>query len=397
MKSILIFSHALELGGAEKALLGLLEAIDTTKYKVDLFLMRHSGELYKYIPKGVNVLDEKPEYASLAVPIVDVLKKRQFRIAWRRFIGKKYAKKRIEELKLPEDNDVALEYSHKYTVKAMPEIGGREYDLAISFLTPHYFVAQKVKAKKKIAWIHTDYSVVAVDQESQLEMWKQYDAIASISEKVTESFLSIFPELEDKIKIIENIMPIKYIEKMTEVFTVDEEMAVDGETKLLSIGRFCTAKNFDNIPLICKKMIDMGANVKWYIIGYGKDENLIKEKIEEAKMQENVVMLGKKENPYPYIKACDVYVQPSRYEGKCVSVIEAQILHKPVIITNYATASSQLENGVDGMIVPIENEKCAHEMVSIICDERKMESLSNNCTLRDYTNSQEIYKIYQML
>ncbi len=397
MKSILIFSHALELGGAEKALLGLLEAIDTTKYKVDLFLMRHSGELYKYIPKGVNVLDEKPEYASLAVPIVDVLKKRQFRIAWRRFIGKKYAKKRIEELKLPEDNDVALEYSHKYTVKAMPEIGGREYDLAISFLTPHYFVAQKVKAKKKIAWIHTDYSVVAVDQESQLEMWKQYDVIASISEKVTESFLSIFPELEDKIKIIENIMPIKYIEKMTEVFTVDEEMAVDGETKLLSIGRFCTAKNFDNIPLICKKMIDMGANVKWYIIGYGKDENLIKEKIEEAKMQENVVMLGKKENPYPYIKACDVYVQPSRYEGKCVSVIEAQILHKPVIITNYATASSQLENGVDGMIVPIENEKCAHEMVSIICDERKMESLSNNCTLRDYTNSQEIYKIYQML
>lgn len=397
MNSILIFSHALELGGAEKALLGLLEAIDLKKFKVDLFLMRHTGELYKYIPKDIHVLDEKPEYASLAVPIIDVLRKGQFRVAWGRFIGKKYAKKRIDELKLPEDNDVALEYSHKYTVKVMPEISEKEYDLAISFLTPHYFVAQKVKAKKKIAWIHTDYSVVAVDQKSQLNMWKQYDVIASISEKVTESFLSVFPELKDRIEIIENIMPMKYIKKMTEAFEPDDEMAMDGKIKLLSIGRFCTAKNFDNIPFICKKMIDMGANIKWYIIGYGNDEHLIKEKIEEAGMQENVIMLGKKENPYPYIKACDVYVQPSRYEGKCVSVIEAQILHKPVIITNYTTAASQLENGVDGMIVPIENDKCACEMIRIICNERKLDSLAKNCALRDYTNSEEIQKIYQLL
>lgn len=68
--------------------------------------------------------------------------------------------------------------------------------------------------------------------------------------------------------------------------------------------------------------------------------------------------LGKNLNPYPYICRCDLYVQPSRYEGKCVSVKEAQMLRKPVVITNYATANSQVENGVDGIIVTMDNEKC---------------------------------------
>lgn len=394
MKKILIFSHAMEIGGAEKALLGLLETVDTSKYQVDLFLMRHTGELYQYIPKGIHVLDEKPEYASLAVPIIKVLKKGQFSIAWKRFLGKKNALKRVKELGLPVDNDVALEYSHKYTLKVMPNINEKEYDLAISFLTPHYFVAEKVCAKKKIAWIHTDYSKVAVDKESQLKMWNAYDIIASISEDVTKSFLRCFPELERKIQLLPNIMPINYIKKMAEEFSVKEEMRDDGAIKLLSIGRFCLAKNFDNVPWICKYLLNMGVNVKWYLIGFGGSEEFIREKIEEAKVIENVIILGKKENPYPYIKACDIYVQPSRYEGKCVSVIEAQILHKPVIITNYATSKSQLEDGIDGMIVPMDNKECAKGIAKVIQNQKLQKQLIENTKVQNYSNIEEIRKIY---
>lgn len=397
MKNILIFSHAMELGGAEKALLGLLETIDSTKYNVDLFLMRHSGELYKYIPKDIHVLEEKSEYASLAIPIVDVLIKRQFRVAWGRFIGKACAKKRIKKLKLPNDNDVALEYSHKYTVNAMPMISDKEYDLAISFLTPHYFVAQKVKAKKKIAWIHTDYSMVAVDRESQLEMWKAFDVIASISEKVTENFLDIFPELSDKVQMIQNIMPIKYIEEISSLFIPEDEMVSDKAIKLLSIGRFCTAKNFDNVPDICKRLIENGLDIKWYLIGYGRDENLIKDRIIECGMQDHVIILGKKENPYPYIKACDYYVQPSRYEGKCVSVIEAQMLHKPVIITDYATSRCQLDDGIDGVIVSLDNEACAVGISAVLNDSKLIKHLVENCIQRDYSNAEQIEKIYKLI
>lgn len=397
MKKILIFSHAMEIGGAERALLGLLENFDTTKYKVDLFLMRHTGELMKYIPDNINILPEVPQYASLGVSIVDVLKKKQIRVALGRLKGKQRAKKRVEELKLLADNDVALEYSHKFTVNAMPAVSDEEYDLAISFLTPHYFVSEKVKAKKKIAWIHTDYSVVAVDQESQLQMWDKYDVIASISENVTQSFLKIFPELESKVQLLPNIMPVKYMKTLTKEFSVEEEMPLDDSIKLLSIGRFCTAKNFDNVPSICKKIREKGLNVKWYLIGYGGDETLIRQKIAETGMQEYVIILGKKENPYPYIKACDIYVQPSRYEGKCVAVLEAQMLHKPVIITNYATADSQLYDKVDGVIVPMKNDVCGAAIATIIEDKELQKQLINATKEKDYTNEAEIIKIYQML
>lgn len=110
-----------------------------------------------------------------------------------------------------------------------------------------------------------------------------------------------------------------------------------------------------------------------------------------------MIILGKKSNPYPYIKACDLYVQPSRYEGKCVSVKEAQMLGKPVIITAYATASSQLENEVDGVIVPMDNETCSLEIAHLIKNKEKMNALSNNCKIRDYSNQTEVEKLYAML
>lgn len=396
MKKILIFSHALELGGAERALLGLLEALDTNEYQVELFLMRHEGELMKYIPKDIRLLPVKPQYASLAVPFKTVLKKGQFGVALGRATGKYKAKQYTTRHHILSDNGVGLEYSHKYACRFMPMVSDEVYDLAISFLTPHYFVAEKVHAKKKIAWIHTDYSTLQIDTESELAMWDKYDYIASISDSVTQGFVQHFPGLRDKIISMENIMVPEWIRHNADV-DVSDEMPADGRMHLLSIGRYCNAKNFDNIPDICARLIQAGLDVKWYIIGYGGDEQLIRDKIIEAGMQEHVIILGKKENPYPYIKACDLYVQPSRYEGKCVTVREAQILGKPVVITNYATSSSQLEDGVDGVIVPTDNEGCAEGIAALLWDQKKMMQLSENCKARDYSNASEVEKIYQLM
>ena len=165
----------------------------------------------------------------------------------------------------------------------------------------------------------------------------------------------------------------------------------------MSVGRYCTAKNFDNIPDICSRLIQQGFKIRWYIIGFGGDEPLIRQKISDAHMQDHVILLGKKANPYPYIKACDLYVQPSRYEGKCVSVIEAQILEKPVVITDYSTSSSQLEDGVDGVIVPMDNEGCATGIAALLRNPDKMRQLSANCKKLDYSNAQEVEKIYQLV
>lgn len=396
MKKILFFSHAMELGGAERALLGLLESIDTSEYDIDLFLLRHTGEMLNAIPSKIHLLPEIPQYTCLAVPICDAIKRCHFVTALNRMRGKRAALKRIAELGLG-DNDVELEYSHKYTVQSMPQISDKEYDVAISFLTPHYYVTNKVIAKKKIAWIHTDYSQVQTDVESQLKMWAAYQVIVSISDKAREEFIKVFPKLKDKVTTIQNTIPSRYMFKLIDALNVESEMPNDGTFKLLSIGRFCNAKNFDNVPEICSMLIENGINVKWYLIGFGEDEQLIKNRITEFRMQNNVILLGKKSNPYPYIKNCDVYVQPSRYEGRCVSVVEAQVLNKPVIITNYATSASQLKDGYDGVIVPMDNKGCAEGIANVIRNVELRRKLIQNTKKEDYTNAKEIEKIYHLI
>lgn len=387
----------MEIGGAEKALLGLLETIDKNKFQVELFLLRHTGELLKYIPKDIILLPEQKEYSMLGIPLKETLQQKKYNIFWGRLKGKVKANRFAKNNHFKDKSAVTDEYSHKYTVDYMPMISEKNYDLAISFLAPHYFVSKRVRAKEKIAWIHTDYETVEIDVSSEFRMWSEYDYIASISENVTKSFLKTFPSLQNKIMLFENIMPVKYIRNLADSASIINEIPYDENVVLLSIGRFCTAKNFDNIPDICKKILEAGIKVKWYLIGYGADKELIENKIKELHMEAHVQILGKKENPYPYIKRCDIYIQPSRYEGKCVSVIEAQMFHKPVIITDYATSKSQLENGVDGVIVPMDNAKCAKEIIQIIRDNEMQKKLIEATQGRDYANIGEINKIYQIL
>lgn len=394
-KKIFIFSHAMEIGGAERALLGLLNSVDYSKYDVDLFLLRHSGELLDLIPNEVNLLPEIPQYRAVMLPMVSALKDGQINVVLGRLVGKIKAKN--YSIKHPAQSSVvAIDYSHKYVIDFLPKINDKNYDCAISFLTPHYIVSKKVNADKKIAWIHTDYSTVSVDIESELKMWSQYDYIASISNDVTNAFLVKFPSLEDKIVLIENILSEDFIEKQSNLFDVSGEMQSDS-IKLLSVGRFCEQKNFDNVPEIASIMKAKGVDFKWYLIGYGSDEELIRTKISEYNMDDTVIVLGKKENPYPYIKACDIYVQPSRYEGKCVAVREAQILDKPVVITNYTTAKSQITDGFDGTIVPMDNAGCANALADFILDKDKQNRFISNMKTTDYSNQNEVEKIYKII
>ncbi len=395
MKRILIVSHTMELGGAERALLGLLEHIDFSAYNVDLFLLHHQGELMKYIPEEVNLLPEDPFYSCLAVPIKEVIRKGKFDIVYHRWLGKEKAKKRVKELGVSSDNAIGLEYSHKFTKNRMPVISNEEYDLAISFLTPHYFVLDKVKAKKKIAWVHTDYSKVTIDVESEYEMWNGYDHIVAVSEGVAQQFLILFPSLKNKVCVIENMLSERLIYKQAsepigDVFKPEN-------VNLLSVGRFSHAKNFDQIPAILQFIHKEIPNAVWYLIGYGGDEPLIREEIHKHNMNDAVIILGKKENPYPYINACNLYIQPSRYEGKAVAVREAQTLGKPVVITEYKTSSSQLADGVDGVIVPIDSKNCAAGIVRLLQDKEKMKKLAEQCKINDYTNRNEIYKLYNLI
>lgn len=394
-KRVLFVMHAMHLGGAERSLIGLLDALDPEVWDVDLFLLRHEGELMEHIPSHVRLLPEIPAYTVMARPMKDTLREGHLLLTAARLVGKLLARRYARKHNHTE-SIVGLEYSHKFTCPLMPRIQpDTEYDLAVSFLTPHYFVANKVRAKKTAAWIHTDYSKVQVDVASETKMWDACDHIVSISETVSESFAGTFPALEKKLVLIRNILPERLVRRDAEALPVEKEMSASG-IRLLSVGRYCTAKNFDNVPDICHRLLNSGLDVTWYLIGFGPDEDLIRRRIQQADIADRVIMLGKKENPYPYIKACDIYVQPSRFEGNCVTVREAQMLGKPVVITRYATSASQLEEGVDGVIVPMDNEGCAKGLAAFIDNPEKMKVFSEICAQKDYSNAGEAQKLLEL-
>lgn len=396
---IFIAMHYMKIGGAETALVGLLNALDPARVDVDLFLYDHRGEMMQFIPEWVNLLPQIPKYSVLERPIVELVKRGFWGIAAARMWAKRISKVAYKRSGSKIENNGGLDKMSKCTTPLLPKINpSMTYDLAISFLTPHRIVAEKVKAKKKIAWIHTDYTRVWVDAEEELKVWQKYDYVASISGDVTNTFLQVFPSLAPKIVEIENILSPSFVRKRAELEDTDKEFRQTDKISLLSIGRYSEQKNYDNVPDICKRLINKTKlNIKWYIIGYGGDEALIRQKIKEAGMEEHVILLGKRSNPYPYIKACDIYVQPSRYEGKSVTVREAQMLCKPVVVTNYPTAPSQIRSGVDGVIVPMGNEGCANGLAEVICDKPLQEHIIAHLKTHDYGNESEVEKIYKLI
>ena len=417
---IFVNMHYMALGGAERALLGLLNALDPMRVDVDLMLNQHTGEFMPLIPEYVRLLPEQRGYNAIERPMRDIVREGQWRIALARLHAKWQHRCYLKTLTAEQRAyDASIfQYVADCVTPVLPPIAesNTPYDLAISFLTPHNIVLDKVKARKKIAWIHTDYSTIHVNVEKELRVWSRYDYITSISDDCTRSFLQTFPSLKDKIILIENILSPSLVRRQAmddahfdaaPIGSADSEGTQTppltpplcergGEVMLLSVGRISHAKNYDNIPDIARRMREMGLNFVWYILGPG-NHDAIDQKIAETGTGDSVKLLGATSNPYPYIKACDIYVQPSRYEGKSVTVREAQILCKPVIITDYPTARSQVQDGVDGIICPMDNAGIARAICDLAGDATKRKALSAYLAAHDYGNEREVEKIYGLI
>lgn len=395
---ILITMHYLEIGGAESSLIGLLHAIDYDKIDVDLFLHARRGEMMAYIPERVNVLPEIPAYALIEAPLKQAIKRGHFLLATSRIWARlrmKFAGKWPKNGTKPDSS--IFQYIASAVSPWLPRINPSvTYDMCLSFLAPHNFALNKVNARRTIGWIHTDYSTINIDKSAEMKSWQRLDKIISISDEVTRTFSQVFPSLSNRIITIENILPEKFVKSRAD--TTDVSGIMTGPIKLLSVGRFTYPKNFDNIPDITRRLVYChNLDVKWYIIGYGGEEGLIRERIKQCGMADHVIILGKKSNPYPYIKACDIYVQPSRYEGKSVTVREAQMLRRPVVITNYPTSASQIIHGKDGIITGMDNESIADAIDSLVNDPHRIAALKDYLSTHDYSNSDEVNKIYTLL
>lgn len=402
---IFIAIHYLELGGAETSLIGLLHAFDPDKVDVYLFLYSHQGELMGAIPPHVNLLPENKTWSMFEKPLKEVLKAGQFRMFLARLKAKRQMKEYVKRMQ-PSDGSAIFGYLGKEVSKVLPDVNPDvEDDLAISYLHPHDFVLDHVRAKKKLCWIHTDYSTIDVNTDIELPVWGAYDHIISISPECTKSFLLKFPSLKDKILEMENILPLALIKaRANENQNKNANLFGDNNNKtiinILSVGRICEAKNYDNIPYMAKalKHLSFSSSLmfRWFIVGPG-DHSAIDALSKELGVDDVVTFLGPSSNPYPYIKACDIYVHPSRYEGKSIVVREAQILCKPVIITNYPTAKSQINDGVDGIICELDNQKIAEAIYELAMDKAKQEQIIDYLKTHDFAGVNEVNKIYKIL
>ncbi|WP_113884975.1 MULTISPECIES: glycosyltransferase [Cytobacillus] len=395
-KKILISSFDLAIGGVERSLIGLLNHIDYSRYDVDLMLFKQEGEFLPLLPSGPNLLPEVPQYTTFRKSISQIVKEGNYSIGFSRLLAKTLSSIHGKVKRVDEPGYLTIQYGWELTNPFLPKLN-IEYDAAIGFLWPHHFIGQKVKAKKRIGWIHTDYSNIYLNPDIEKRMWDKVDDIVAVSEECSKTFLNHFPDCTKKTTVIENILSSQFVRQQADEDVTGEIKTNPGRTILLTVGRLSHAKGLDNAIKACRKLINDGYDIEWHVVGYGSHETELKNLINELDLHNRFFLLGKKVNPYPYIKACDIYVQPSRYEGKAVTIREAQILGKPVVLTNFPTAKSQAQDGVDALITPLNIEGIVNGIKGLIDNKQLRERLISNTREKDYGNEKEVEKLYKLI
>lgn len=393
-KKVLVIAPGMEIGGIERSTLGLLDVFDYNAYDVDLFLLAHTGELMPFINPNVKLLKEKTIFSDQYRSFKDLVKSRHFFSILIKAVSKAYSNIRKS---FYGKSNVYMSAYQMLACKFVKKIR-KHYDIALSMFQPHSFLINKVSADLKVGWVHTDLGSPDNNEDYLFlhSMWSKLNHIACVSELVLKSFGKLYPDLKDRLFVFENINFVRLILSQSQ----EKEVAVEINSphSILSVGRYDPDKNFDKIPEMCYRIMKKVKDVKWYIIGYGNAvvEKSIRDSIRKYKLEDRVVILGKKSNPYPYLKNSTLFVLPSSDEGKSVVVVESQILGTPVVITEYPTSGSQLDDGADGIIAPMDFVKCADIITELLCNPERLKQISDCCLSRDYSNSQEIKKIYEL-
>ena len=361
-RNILIVMTSLYNGGAERSLINLLNEIDKEKYNIDLLLFKEKGIFIEELPKNINLL-KTPEEIKALYGMNSKINIAYARNSLIRIFGTFYSKLLSNNY----DKSRQIRWKKFYT-KNIRKLE-KSYDIAIAYVNfePLYFVVDKVKATKKIVWVHGDYNSYDLDNIAKSFNYKYFEKcnkVITISHICESVLKQNFPQLKNKIIMLPNINSKSAIEHKSLEY-VPNELKSDN-FNILSIGRLDYIKGFDMAINAAKYLKKDGIEFKWFILGDGKERKNLKGLIKKLNLEENVFLLGTKSNPYPYIKKCDLFVQSSRYEGKSMVLDEAKILKKIILVTNYQSAKDQIVNGKNGVIVEITPEDIYRGIKSII-------------------------------
>lgn len=384
-KKIAIVSKKMIVGGIERVMLSMLSEIDRDKYDVTLFLEEEGGGLENDIPSWINVRYMFKESKYITVNLIDSFK--QFNL--KNIFKFLYCGARIWILK---DGY----YTYKDKCNILPKIE-EKYDIAISYHNPvnlsTIYVIDKINANKKIMWIHTDIKEYINELDYLKKYYYKYDKIFSVSSGAAKSFAEKYPELKDKIEVFYN--RIVKSEIVSKVDNKNHYEDFDG-IKLLTVARICHQKAIDLIPEICKRLKEEGYKFRWYCVGWGEIEK-IKELIKLQDVEDYFKLLGSRNNAYDYMKNCDIYVQPSRYEGYVTTITEAKCFNRPIVGTNIEGIKEQIINDETGILVDCDVDDLYKGIKKLLDNKELRDKLSINLSKENIDTRSEINKLYKLI
>lgn len=352
MKSILFVCHKMDIGGTEKALLSILKSLDEKSVKVTLLLLEKEGVLEFDIPDFVSIkylqhYDKMKQIIqnSTHVTLFNFIKSFQL-LASLHYL--------LTYFKIKISGD--WYHNYRFALKNTPQFG--MYDIAVAFAGPSdfisYFVVNKITAKKKVQWNHFDVNKLIPNPNFGGKFYPYFDQIFSVSENAKRSFDKMFPFSKDKSFVFHNIISNREIETKAETGEGFVDLFLG--LRIVTLGRLSKEKGQQMIPNVVKRLKKEGLNFRWYLIGDGKLLVNLEQQISTLGIEEHLILLGSHINPYPFLKNCDLYVQTSLHEGYCITLKEAQVFNKPIVTTNFLSASNLVTHNEDGLIVDISEE-----------------------------------------
>lgn len=390
-KDILFIINNLNCGGAEKALVSLLQTIDYSKYNVDLQLFKKEGLFLNQVPVQVSILPVPKNYhffdMSIKTAIFVNLKKGNFKVIFNRirsgFIYRTEKNKAVAEQK-----------NWNYLKKTIKPLA-KKYDVAIGFLekTPNYFCVDKVTAKKKIGFVMNDYNKLKMDKTIDNYYFSKLDFIAQDSEESNAIMKDNFPQLADKMVVVKSIISATAIYQLAQKTVTDLPKGF----KIISVGRLTYQKGYDIAIEAINAVAKKGLDFKWIILGDGDEKKILQQKVIDYNLQDKVFFLGIKENHYPYLKQADVFLHTARFEGFGIVISEAKILNKPMVLTNFNVAKTHINDSVNGFIAEMNPEAVAEKLETLITNTNLQKQFSENLSKQNYGTEVEIEKFYSLI
>lgn len=397
-KKVLFVINTLGRAGAEVALLSLLSILNPNQYEISLYVIMAQGEMKDALPSYVQLRNSQFSRESV---LTERGRRNMMRTVVRKgihngnWLGKVYYMFQVWR-QMKAKGKVLPDKILWRVMSDGSERFDETFDLAVAYLegASTYYVADYVKARQKAAFVHIDYESSGYTPFMDKDCYKHMDRIFVVSDEVKKHFIESYPQYQSKVYVFHNRIDRNEIRKRAAEsggFTDSYE-----GIRLLTVGRLTYQKGYDIAIDAMELLKEAGCTVKWYVLGEGDEHEKLEREIIQHGLQEDFILLGAVENPYPYYAQADIYVHATRFEGKSIAIQEAQILGCPVIASDCNGNREQIKNGIDGILCSLTPEAIADSIKELISDPKKREEYAKRAQNRNAQTKDELDMLLNM-